>query len=74
MIMFIHLSGTQCTRNVTIWHCREMWQINMIFLTTNLLLGAFAKLLKATVSVFISVFQSVRMEQIDFHWTIFHEM
>jgi hypothetical protein len=32
-------------------------------------LGAFSKLRKATISFVMSVGLSVRMEQLDFHWT-----
>jgi hypothetical protein len=39
----------------------------------HLRLGDLEKLLKASISVFIPVFQSVRMEQIDFHWRSFRE-
>jgi len=48
--------------------------------TTNTLqgarsiLGSFAKLRKATVSLVMSVSLSVRMEQLGFHWTDFHEI
>jgi hypothetical protein len=38
----------------------------------NRLLGTFAKLLKATIS-FMSVYPSVRMEQLGSHWTDFDE-
>jgi hypothetical protein len=38
------------------------------------LLGAFAKLRKATVSFVTSVCLSVRMEQVGSHWTDFHEI
>jgi hypothetical protein len=38
------------------------------------ILGAFAKLRKATVSFIMSVCPSVAMEQLDSHWTDFHEM
>jgi len=34
---------------------------------------AFAKLRKATISFFMSVHPSVRMEHLGFHWTDFHE-
>jgi len=39
--------------------------------------GAFAKLRKATIMlchVCLSVYMSVRMEQLVFHWTDFHEV
>ena len=36
-------------------------------------LGAFAKLFKATIIFFMSVCASVRMEQLGFQWTDFHE-
>ena len=39
-----------------------------------LFLGAFAKLLKATISFVTSVCLSVRMEQLGSHWTDFHEI
>ena len=38
------------------------------------LLGAFAKLRKATVSLVMSVRPSVRMGQLGFHWTDFREI
>jgi len=39
-------------------------------------LGAFAKLRKATISFAVSpsVCPSVRLEQLAFHWTDFHQM
>jgi hypothetical protein len=37
-------------------------------------LVAFAKLQKVTIGFVISVRPSVRMEQLDFHWTDFHEI
>ena len=37
-------------------------------------LGAFAKLRKATVSLVMFVHPSVRMEQLDSHWTDFDEI
>jgi hypothetical protein len=37
-------------------------------------LGAFAKLRKATVSFVMSVCLSARMEQLGSHWTDFHEI
>jgi len=36
--------------------------------------GAFAKLLKATLSFVVSVCPSVRMKQLGYHWTDFHEI
>ena len=36
-------------------------------------LGAFARLRKATFSVIRCVCWSARMEQLSFHWTDFHE-
>jgi len=41
---------------------------------TDLFLGAFAKLLKATISFVVSVRLSVRMEQLGSHWADFHEI
>ena len=38
------------------------------------LLGAFAKLRKATISMVISALLSVRTEQLRSHWTDFHEI
>jgi hypothetical protein len=40
------------------------------------LLGALAKLLKATISFImsVSVCPPVRMEQLGYHWTDFHEI
>jgi hypothetical protein len=38
------------------------------------ILGAFAKLRKATISFVLSVRPSVRMEQLGSHWTDFHEI
>jgi len=40
---------------------------------TKLFFSAFAKLRKATISVCMSVRLSVRMEQLDCHWTDFRE-
>jgi hypothetical protein len=37
-------------------------------------LGAFAKLRKATISFVRSVRLSIRMEQLGSHWTDFHEI
>ena len=37
-------------------------------------LDAFAKLRKAAISFVMSVRPSVRMEQLDSHWTDFHEI
>jgi type I site-specific restriction-modification system R (restriction) subunit len=37
-------------------------------------LGAFAKLRKATNSFAMSASLSIRMEQLDSHWTDFHEI
>jgi hypothetical protein len=37
-------------------------------------LGEFAKLWKATISIVMSVRPSIRMEQLGFHWTDFHEI
>jgi hypothetical protein len=37
-------------------------------------LGAFAKLLKATISFFVSIRPSVRMKQLGTHWTFIHEI
>jgi hypothetical protein len=39
-----------------------------------ILLGAFAKLRKATISFVMSVRPSVSMEQLGSHWTDFHEI
>jgi hypothetical protein len=39
-----------------------------------LLLGAFAKLQETTISFVMSVPPSVRMEQLGYHWTNFHEI
>jgi hypothetical protein len=38
----------------------------------NKILGAFAKLRKATISFLTSVRPFVRMEQLSSHWTDFH--
>jgi hypothetical protein len=40
----------------------------------RLILGAFAKLRKATISFVMSVCLSVRVEQFDSHWTDFSEI
>jgi hypothetical protein len=37
-------------------------------------LGAFAKLQKASISSLLFVLQSVRMEQLDYHWMDFYEI
>ena len=39
-----------------------------------LFLGAFEKLRKVTISFVMSVRLSVSMEQLEFHWTDFHEI
>jgi hypothetical protein len=39
-----------------------------------ILAGAFAKLLRATISYVMSLRLSVRTEQLDCHWTDFHEI
>ena len=46
------------------------------YYTFSMFLGAFAKLRKATVRFVMSVrlSLSVRMEQVCFHWTDFHEI
>jgi hypothetical protein len=36
--------------------------------------GAFAKLQEATISYVMSVRPSIRMEQLGYHWTDFHEI
>jgi hypothetical protein len=41
---------------------------------TSNFFGAFEKLRKATISFVMSVHQSVRVEQLDSHWTDFHEI
>jgi hypothetical protein len=43
-------------------------------LKVRLVLGAFAKLRKASISFVISVRLSVRMEQLCFHWTKFYDI
>ena len=46
-----------------------------IFVTSNCrCLGSFAMLRKATVSFVMSVCPSVRVEQLGFQWTDFHEI
>jgi len=40
----------------------------------RLFLGAFAKLLKATISFIMSVRPSIRMEQLGSHWMVRHEI
>ena len=37
-------------------------------------LGAFAKLKKATINIVLSSCLSIRMEQLDSHWTYFDEI
>jgi hypothetical protein len=44
------------------------------FLKEDKFLGTFAKLPKATISFVISARLSVRMEQLGYHWTDFHEI
>jgi len=44
--------------------------INILLNRISVVLGAFAKLRKAS----ISVVMSVRMEQLGYHWTYFHEV
>jgi hypothetical protein len=57
---------------------RLMNQVNFIlhhvslYKHRNFVLGAFAKLRKATVRFVMLVRPSVRMEQLGFHWTDFH--
>jgi hypothetical protein len=41
---------------------------------SHVFLDAFAKLRKATVSVVMSVYPSVRIEQLSSHWIYFHEI
>jgi hypothetical protein len=43
-------------------------------LESHKILGAFAKLQKATDSFVMSIRLSVRMEQLGSHWTDFHEI
>jgi len=38
------------------------------------LLGAFAKLQKVTIGFVMSIFLSIHMEQLGFHWMDFHEI
>ena len=56
-------------------HTNE-FQLHKIWMAEGLyeLLGAFAKLLKATRSFVTSVLLSVRMKQLCSHWTYFHEI
>jgi len=49
-----------------------VWTGTSLFLPC--FLGAFEKLLKATISFVMSVCPSVRMEQLRSHWTDFHEI
>jgi len=44
------------------------------FVLPSLLLGAFAKLRKASISLVMSVCFSLCMEQLDFHWTDFYDV
>jgi hypothetical protein len=44
------------------------------FLNSVLILGAFAKLRKATISFVVFFCPSVRVEQLGFHWKDFHEI
>jgi hypothetical protein len=43
-------------------------------LPVSVVIGAFAKLRKATIGFVISVLPPARMEQLDSHWTDFHEI
>ena len=46
--------------------------LNALLVIFYFSLGAFAESRTATVSFVMSVFQSVRMEQLGYHWTDFH--
>ena len=48
--------------------------VYQMLVTTESLLGAFAKLRKETISCVMSARQSIRMEQLDSHWTDFNEI
>jgi hypothetical protein len=53
------------------------WKVTVlitILVLDGQFLGAFAKLRKATISFFMSVCLSVRMEQLGSHWTDVHEI
>ena len=51
----------------------QFLQIGVLLPTALPLLGAFAKLRKATITFVVSVCLSVPMEQLGSHWTYFHE-
>jgi hypothetical protein len=40
----------------------------------SLLLGTIAKLQNATITFVMSVWPSIRMGQLGYHWTAFHEI
>jgi hypothetical protein len=70
-----------CTRQKCIMELSCVYYISLLrlLLTStvrlgSVFLGAFAKLRKATISFIMSVRQSVRMEQLVFHYTDFHEV
>ena len=48
--------------------------MNLRIFNLILFLGALAKLLKETISFVMSVCLSIRMEQLDSHWTDFDEI
>ena len=52
----------------------SLFSLSGNFKKQDFFLGAFAKLRKATISFVMSVHQSVRIEQLGFHWTDFHEI
>jgi hypothetical protein len=74
---FVWLGNVHCAT-----HC--IYALNIIFVrhksslsltaSGGWLLGAFAKLWKATTSFVTSVCPSVRMDQLGFHWMDFHEI
>ena len=50
-----------------------VWAFGLIEIS-NIFLGAFAKLREATISLVLPVCAFVRVEQLGFDWTDFHEL
>jgi hypothetical protein len=74
------LNNSVLTRSIFVTHTRYIVVVVHTVTTTGkykvvlLFFYAFAKLRKATISLVMSVCPSVRMEQLDFHWTDYNEI
>jgi hypothetical protein len=78
VFIFTTISGVTSVMDLTTSFCLTFClSTTYIVLGTALILGAFARLRKATVSfvmsVCLSLRPSVRMQQLGFHWTDFDE-